>query len=426
MKRYHFMLTRREAWEFAVRIVWEQRKFWVGRGILLACLLAVNFWLMSWVSVFLLAFLAVIWVIVVVSLYKQIQKEQCESERTVWLDEGWLKLEYGEYVEAPLECIEVIRVTQKLLMLGRYWAKKQLAWYVIPLRVFESPQERESFISRIRLAKASQETVSSASVFDWEKAFFRFRFRLDEHAWLEVSEEILGTQFSGRLGNEDGLKLQKTYLAVYGGICVLFGCFWVLFNRGRMGLTVLFVLVFLYIALLRNRLLSPRERSKKLLKRGQLQSDIYGDCELAVFEEYVVQRKNEKETAMFHWDSLGWVVDTEHAFCLVKKDCRVFLLTLKNGVWNQEQAQAFLTMCERKGLTYVRGQTKKFLPGWFFGVLSGICIVSYLMAMVLLAVRDGRREAAKGNAKEESVSWEQTEEFRPKEYHLKGITVLSD
>lgn len=412
MKRYEFTLTKKEAWELAVRIVWEQKKFWAGKMAFLIFLLAVNIWLTPRLGAFLLTFLAVIWGGMVVSLYKRIKKEQCEKGRTVWLEAGKLKMEYGEYAEAPLTCIQVIRVTRRLLMLGRYQAKKQFAWYAVPLRVFESIQERDSFIARIRNA---EESGPQDLQFQREQALFRFSFWLDEPAWLTVMEEVMSTQLTGALDSGRNWKWYKVFLAGYGAFCVAFGTFWFVFDRGRMGLSVLFVLTFLYIALLKNRLESPKERSRKLLKRGQLQNNVYGDCELVILEKCVIQQKDRQEAALYHWDSLGWVVETEHAFCLVKKDRRVFLLTLKSSIWNREQAEAFLATCERKGLTYVWGRTQKLLPGWFFRVLSGVCIAVYLMAMFLVAVRDGRRTAARWEAEETYAVREQAKEFQPDE-----------
>ena len=75
--------------------------------------------------------------------------------RTMWVEAGLLKVDGGIYGEMPCSSIQVIRKTGNLLMLGIYQAKKRLAWYPMPLRVFSDRQDMDEFLKMIQYPLAS-------------------------------------------------------------------------------------------------------------------------------------------------------------------------------------------------------------------------------------------------------------------------------
>lgn len=369
VKQYRFQLTKKETFEFCVRAIWEQQRLQARRWILIAAVCVLETLLVRWVAALLVLALLALIALVAWRNYSLMKKDLHEKVRTMWVENGMLKVETDVYGELPCSSVEVIRETKSLLMLGHFQGKKRLAWYPMPLRAFESRQEKDAFLSAIQEGKnvRNEEAVSTEKA---ENALFYFRFYMDE-------------------------KKRTVFLIVYGVmLAVLAGSFFIL-DGNRVILILLFLLVMILLALLRNWMEDPEKKTRKQIRSGLLQNDVCGEWETIIFETGVTQVGTQAGRSQLPWEALSWLVETRDAFYLFQEDKKHFMMIPFECLESYEQAEALKRLCAQKRLNVIAAKEKKYAPGWVFILLFIVAIIGYLGAMIGLAVRDGSRSAAK-------------------------------
>lgn len=410
VKQYHFQLTKKETFEFCLRAVWEQQRLQALKWFLIAAICVLEMFLTPWVGglvvlAILLLIGAVIW-----RNYSLMKKSLHEKTRVMWVENGMLKVELDIYGEIPCSSIEAVRETKNLLMLGHFQAKKRLAWYPMPLRVFESKQEKEAFLRSIQEGK----NVRNVEDFPAEKAgnaLFCFRFFMDEEKWAKL---LAGATKVIRAGTFGKTKKQSIFLTVYGVmLAVLAGSFFVL-DGNRIILMLFFLLVVILVALLKNWKEDPEKRVRRQIRSGILQNDVCGEWETAISEDGVMQAGTRVGKSELPWEELSCLVETEDAFYLFQKDKKHFIMIPPECLESREQAAALKQLCAQKRLDVITVEKKKYVPGWVFIVLFAVAAVGYLGATVWLAVRDSCRRAEEWQQDTMAGDWE--EEFDPADY----------
>lgn len=411
-KQYRFQLTKKEILEFCIRAVWEQQRLQPLKWLLIAAVCVLDILLSPRIGgmaalMILLLYGAGIW-----WNFSLMKKSMDPKTWVMWIENGMLKTQLGVYSEIPCRSIELVRETQNLLMLGHFQAKRRLAWYPMPLRVFESQQEKISFLILLREGGG----VHKAEVFPTEKAenvLFCFRFFMDEEKWpglLAGATEALRSGCLGKTGK------QGIFLIVYGGmLTVLAGSFFFL-GGDRMILMLLFVLVVFLLALLKVRKEDPEKKIRRQIRSGILQNDVYGEWKTVISEDGVMQTGGHTGKSMLPWEELSWLVETEDAFYLFQEDRKHFIMIPMECLESREQAAALKQLCIQKQLNIVAAKKRKHMPGWVFPVLLAAAVIGYLGVTVWLAVRDGRQRAEEWQQGSGMVTENRTEEFDPADY----------
>lgn len=412
VKQYRFQLTKKETFEFCVRAIWEHQRLQVRKWILIAALCVLETLLVRWVGAFLVLALLALVVLAAWRNYFLMKKDLHEKMRTMWVENGMLKVETDVYGEIPCSSVEVIRETKRLLMLGHFQGKKRLAWYPMPRRVFGSRQEKDAFLSAIQEGK-SVRTGEAVLAEKAENALFYFRFYMDEEKWTDVLAGATKVIRSGTFGNEKG---RTVFLIVYGVmLAVLAGSFFIL-DGNRVILILLFLLVMILLALLRDWMGDPEKKTKRQIKSGLLQNDVCGEWETIIFETGVTQAGTQTGRSQLPWEALSWLVETRDAFYLFQEDKKHFMMIPFECLESYEQAEALKRLCAQKGLNVIAAKEKKYAPGWFFILLFVAVIIGYLGAMIGLAIRDGSRSAAKRQQAADTAAQDWAEEFDPADY----------
>lgn len=409
MKRYSFQLTKKEVLEFSVRAVWEQERLRPLLWLFIAALCVLELFLLPRTGVMVtLAVLLMLAGTVCYNFYV-FKRELCEKTRTVWVEDGMLKVEFGSYGEAPCSGFKVVRVTKNLLMLGHFQAKKRLAWYVLPLRVFEGPQEREAFLEQIRRESAVLEETKERRE---EDEIFHFRFQVDEGKWLRLLAGATEVINAGTFGRS---KKRSIFWGIYGAVFVASAVSLFVTDAGQTALAVMFLMAVVFLILLRNGKEDPEKKIRRQIKAGSVQNDVCGEWEVTVSERGVTQSGSGIGMAALPWEEISWLVETKAGFYLFQKDKKHFIMIPGECLESREQAEALKRLCAERRVTVVRGKKVKPMPGWSFFVLLAAVVAAYLGAAVWLAVRDSARNAERqqdgGSAQQDWI-----EEFDPADY----------
>ena len=194
MNRYTFCFTKKELREFSIRAVLEQyrRRIHVWVILLLLCVLEA-FIIPGFTVVILLLFAAALGVDMLRS-YRFLEKEHFLEKRIVWVEDGLLKSSAGGAGEIPCSRINIIVKSKNLLMLGHAQSKRQIVWYPLPLRVFESAGELERFRE---LFGKPEDPASGWNTGMGQQpqagAVFSFTFPVDEEKWVSIYKNALMT-----------------------------------------------------------------------------------------------------------------------------------------------------------------------------------------------------------------------------------------
>lgn len=414
MNRYTFCFTKKELREFSIRAVLEQyrRRIHVWVILLLLCVLEA-FIIPGFTIVILLLFAAALGVDMFRS-YRFLEKEHFLEKRIVWVEDGVLKSSAGGAGEIPCSRINIIVKSKNLLMLGHAQSKRQIVWYPLPLRVFESAGELERF--RELFGKPEDPAAGWNTGMGQPPqagAVFSFVFQVDEEKWISIYKNALMTINSGTLGFPQNM---KTYLGVYGVVFIVAGLF-CFFRSGTHTpvLPVALFLMFIFLMLFRWKS-DPEKTIRRQVRNGTLQSDIYGVWELHFMEEGVIQIMAGQSRNFLKWEEFGWLVEADGEFFLFKKNKVQFIPILKEGIQSYQQAEAMCRFCESKGVHGLASKRMKYFPGWFFGVgLAFVLLVMFAVGIWSGFTGDRRRaEAQKEAAVYADNEW--TEAFDPADY----------
>ena len=148
--KYSFRFTEKELREFCIRAVADLYRRRPAMWITLFVLCLAELFVVPVASAaLLLLFLAAV-ILDVVRTFRFLKKEHFLERRIMWVEDGLLKCSAAGCSEIPCGRITVMRKTGSILMLGYPQSKRRLAWYPMPLRIFESGQELDAFLDQIR------------------------------------------------------------------------------------------------------------------------------------------------------------------------------------------------------------------------------------------------------------------------------------
>lgn len=418
MKKYSFSMTKKEIMEFSIRAMLEQMRLRPAAWLLMLVICVLETLMVHWAGIFFVVFVIGLISVMVYRYYSFISENLNGKTRIMWVEDGMLKVDGEVYGEMPCSSIQVIRKTKNLLMLGIYPAKKRLAWYPMPLRVFSDVQDMEEFLKMIQFPMASYgQDIYTMPVDDKEEdtnesELFHFSFWINEDKWESVLFDTTEIIRSGVLG---GSKKNNIIWAVLVGDFVLFicGC---IFNVNFLFLTFIF-LILLYLVAFENMVMSnPKKRIRRQLKKGLLQNDIYGEWQVSITEKGAMWIDPRQSRTMMSWDKFSWLVETESAFYLFGTDKKHYVMILKECIGSYEQAEALKKLCMENHIAVIMGKKVKYIPNWAFNLLIAALIVIYMLCNVWSAVRDNRGSAQENVQDFSPAYYYQSEEFNSADY----------
>lgn len=384
VKKYTFCLTKREALEFCVRAVCEQyRRRW---GVLVLwgflCVMEFLFYLPAGFWVLLLFFALAVFD--VARVYSGLKKGFLMEERTIWLEDGKIKCNAGSFGEMECARFSVIRKSKRLLMLGYLQSKRKVAWYVIPMRAFEEEGEAEAFLAMLRqqamqkegkgFEAAAQKQAGEHSVLQEQAdALFHFSFLVNEAMWMGIYQAAFETISSGTVGPRQNRRRAAVLIAVLG-ISLMFAR--IVLNADPAYLILLVLLLCIFLSYMGKG--DPKARIRRQIRRGMIQTDVYGLWDIKILEEGVLEELQERQLTFMPWVKFGWLVETEKCFFLFGKEKLQFIPIPKCSMRDAQQAAKLMELCAGKGLTVTQGKRRKYWPGWVFGILFAVVVLAFL------------------------------------------------
>ncbi len=428
--KYSFRFTEKELREFCIRAVADLYRRRPAMWITLFVLCLAELFVVPVASAaLLLLFLAAV-ILDVVRTFRFLKKEHFLERRIMWVEDGLLKCSAAGCSEIPCGRITVMRKTGSILMLGYPQSKRRLAWYPMPLRIFESGQELDAFLDQIRnpvcpppcpdpdaggMPRAQtgahptqEEPVPGAT------GRFHFSFFMEQEKWIWIYREAAAVINGRTLGFP---RTEMLVIGIYGTVFAAASVIWYFMTTDR---TILFpaalFLLLLFIMLIRWKA-DPEKSIRRKLKAGDVQNDIYGHWEITFLEEGIVESLAGRNKSFLPWEQFGWVVETEYLFFLFKKNKAQFIPIPKENMESADQAARMCAFCGQKGLRYLPGKRVKYWPVRAFAVGTVILLLLLLLIGVWSGMRrDMRRiQERMDNPLHETVpAWE--EEFRPEDY----------
>lgn len=428
MKKYSFSLTKKEIMEYSVIAVLEQMRLQLVTWLGLLAISILESLVVHWLGLFFVVFIIGLMASMICRSYTFAKKNLYEKTRTMWVEDGLLKVDGEVYGEMPCKSIQVIKKTRNLLMLGIYQAKKRLAWYTMPLRVFSDGHDMDEFLKMIQFPMASygqdiytmpvenkKEDTNEENAHEDNtdgNELFHFSFWINEEKWERILLDTTEIIRSGVLGAS---KKSKVIWAILGLDFVIFicGC---IFKTDHILLSVLFMTLLVLLALANVAMTDPKKRIKKQLKKGLMQNDVYGEWQVSINETGVTWNGPVQGKTTMPWDKFSWMVETESAFYLFWNDKRHFVMILKECLGSYERAEALKQLCAQKNIAVIMGKKVKYIPNWIFILLMVVLIVLYLFCSIWLPLRDGRSSVQENVQDFSPIYYYQSEEFNPADY----------
>ena len=381
MKHYTFNLTKKEVLEFSIQTVLEQIRrrpaFWIISLLVFTLNILISLRLGLMIILWMLSFI----ILFILQTYLLMKKELHEDQRSIRVENAMLKMSLDIYNEIPLNYICTIRMSKHLIILGDHQSKKRITWYPIPFRVFESSNEQETFLELIRHPQQEMsKDMDSSEVKNEGRELFHFLSQLDDEKWVQLLKDERAVR-AATLGKE---KRYFISLIIYSIFVILFALSWVLGDITQVLTISIFTLAVGVVFWLKNFYGNPDGKIRRQLKFGLLQNRIYKDCKISVFEHGVMIDTPEKRKSILPWDALGWLVETEFAFYLFKKDKVCYVIIPKKCLENWGQAVSMCQLCEGKGIPILRGRKMKYTPNWVFYLLAFFVLIVYTQVSLWL------------------------------------------
>ncbi|MDE5866392.1 MAG: YcxB family protein, partial [Lachnospiraceae bacterium] len=245
-----------------------------------------------------------------------------------------------------------------------------------------------------------------------ESELFNFSFWINEEKWERVLFDTTEILRSGVLG---GSNKNIVIWAIFGINLAFFVC-GCIFYFDIIFLSILLITLFVLFLMLKNVKGNPKTLINKQLKKGILQSDIYGEWKVSITETDAMWIDPRQSRTMMSWDMFSWLVETESTFYLFCTDKRHFVMILKECIGSYEQAEALKQLCTEKNITVTMGKKVKYIPNWVFNLLMIVLAAAYLISTIRLSVRDSRRSAQENLQDFGPVYYYQSEEFNSADY----------
>lgn len=361
-RKYEYVLEPAEIREFYWKMVVEEFKkklvFWVLFAIL--WLLGACYFPKGGIAVILL--LVLFSAMVFIRNNVIIRKQLAGQHWTLWVENGRLKSRRCNYSEIPCESIQFIRITRRLLMLGYLQAPKRVAWYVVPLRVFQDVQERDGFIDRIR---KPWQTFTTEEPMEAEEEptqrYLRLAYMLDTEKWVRFSRRALAIIQAGTLGKKErmqGMVLCGCLIAVVLPVSLSFaagGFSWILMG---------FCIFLATMTILRIYFRDPEKNLRKQVQTPLMVNSVCGLCQVSFAEDGITVEMAGQTKSVYIWEFLAYLVETEEVFYLFGRDKRQFIMVAKESFQTWDQVHCFRRLCGDKGIRMLPEKRMHYVPTW--------------------------------------------------------------
>lgn len=383
-RKYEYILEPAEIREFCRKALAEDFKKRQVFGVLLAVLLLLEAYYLPRGGITIVLLLALFFVTVLIRNNMLVRRQIAGQLWTIWVENGKLKSRGENYGEIPCENIRFIRITRHLLMLGYLQSPKKIAWYIIPLRVFQDVQERDDFINRVRkpwqTLTAEEPAVKEEEP---EQVYLSLSYMLDTEKWVRLSRRALAIIQAGTFGKRErmlGMALSACLIAVI--LPVSFSVIMGGFNWILMGFCI-------FIAALMIVRIYFRDPEKSL--RKQVQAPVVAKRTCGLWQVFVAENGITMEMPgqiknYYVWESLAYLVETEEAFYLFNRDKKRFIVIVKESFQTWDQVQCFRRLCEGKGIRTLPEKRMHYVPTWALvvAILLYLIVCGYLVAFQFL------------------------------------------
>lgn len=384
-RKYEYVLEPVEIREFSRKAMAEQFVQRWQRWLVLALILIADGLLIPEGIGLLALMLAALFLVSGLRNTLAVRRQLSGQRWTLCIADGRLQVTRGNYSEVPCESIQFIRITRRLLMMGYLQAPGRPAWYVMPLRVFESEQEGEWFLGQLRSpkyvfgAEGFRETENGGGN-DAPQTVLHLSYMLDEEKWVRFNKEALALVHAGTLGQRERLLAMAFYgvfMAVLFTACISLaaGGFRWQAVVGGLFVTVLFLLRLFFRD--PERALQRQIRTPVMAKRN------CGFWQISFTDRGIMIEQPGQSKDFYVWENLGWMVETEIAFYLFSKDKKRFIIVPKESFLAWDQVRVFHQLCGERGIGKVAAKRMHYVPGWalvtvFFAVVFvGACIMAF-------------------------------------------------
>lgn len=387
-RKYEYVMNLPEIREFCRFVFREQFKYRKYRWIAILCIIAAEALYASEAAAVVAVLLIIMLGVSGIYSYRSTVKILDGQSWTVFpIEDGRLKVTRVNLVEIPCRDIQFIRRTKHLLMLGYLQSPKRPVWIVIPVRVFESEQEREAFVALIRNPQAGTEFGAPA----WQaqdradftdsaergtdrtdpQEYMRFSYFLDREKWVRLQKGAADLLNSGTMGRP-----VRTYgMAIWGGVMAVALTVCTCLVAGEIRWTLIWYSLGLTVWLmLRLYARDPEKRIRKQLDAPEVAARECGLWQVSLTQEGVTAYMPTGMKSCFDWDSLAWLVETQEAFYLFYKDKKHLIVIAKESFVSWDQVDAFHRICAERGVQKISPKKARYVPEWLTWAVLGLIL----------------------------------------------------
>lgn len=419
IKKYEYTLDNVEVLEFCRAASWEQlknrKRIWVV--VMAICLLELFFMPQGMRAQFVVwnaVLIGFFFLISIFTTYAVVKKSVLGQHWMIWIEGGKLMVNRGDCSEVPCSSIQRIHVTRHLLMLGFFQTAQQLAWFIVPLRVFADEQERQYFLDRIQRPQAAADdaagTIQSENAQSQE--ILHFTYMLDADRWLHLQRGMVEAVNSGVLGKAPRARRMILYGGFTMAVVFLF-TYWVI---GYASLIMLMYSLLTALLITLNRFgRNPEKALRKQIAAPVLKERVCGVWQISLTEAGIAVTLPRQTVNFYQWESMGWLVETEDAFYIVHKDKKIYVAIAKESVQTWDQVHALYALCAQKGIKKVQGKKGNYMPNWAFGVLFVLFIILSIAFFVMVEIGNRMKDLRQDIQQRAEVQYEERE-FDPADY----------
>lgn len=414
IKKYEYVMKPAEIREFCLAALWEQAKCRKGVGLRLLIIIVLEFLFLPEAAALIVIMVAVVYLGAGIYNYTATAKLLEGQPICVWLQDGRLKAEREDYSEVACQHIQFIRMTRHLLMLGYMQTVKRPVWFVMPLRIFENVQERETFLARVRNPQDGfgagytgdrQERAEQADGYRAESAgtmvqemteavpqeYMRFSYILNGERWVRFQKGAADVLNSGSLGGPIRIRAMIIWGSVMAAACI--SAAYVV--AGTLNwMLVCFCLAITLWMILRIYYRNPEKNIRKQLKSPDMCVRLCGQWQVSLTEKGISVSMPAGMMNFCSWKSLAWLVETEEAFYIFYKDKKHFIMIAKESFVSWEQVDLFHRICMDKGLPKIMAKKAHYMPAWASWLMLGMILLVSLLVLTLKIFQDsGKGEA---------------------------------
>ncbi len=208
--KYEVILDKSEAFEFCLYVVWDQIKRRKYIWIFLIFIIVVDSFIIPEAALVLGVVILIAIVLSIVVNYKMFQKMLWNQKWVIWVENGLVRDIRENYSEVPCDRVQFFCRTRRLQMFGFMRSARQIAWYVIPLRMFHNEQERQQFIDQLQHSQMTEQETEIVP----EQEIFHFSYILN------YPTEVFSFDFEGYDIGTDYIEVLNGMLALAKGSCL--------------------------------------------------------------------------------------------------------------------------------------------------------------------------------------------------------------